>query len=490
MSIRVYDTRRRAKLPFAKEPGEAVGMYTCGMTVQDRPHVGHMRSSISGDVIRRWLETRGYPVTYVYNFTDIDDKIIAKANDEGVGFESVSRRNEQAFLDYAAKLQIKPATHYPRATEHIAEILTLIRRLIEAGHAYAAAGDVYFDVRSYAHYGQLSGHNVDDLRSGARIEVGESKKDPLDFALWKGAKPGEPSWPSPWGPGRPGWHIECSAMAMKYLGETLDFHGGGQDLIFPHHENEKAQSEAANKKPFVDFWVENGMVNLGGEKMSKSTRHFFLIEDVLREFEADVVRFYLQSTHYRSPIEWNEDRLQEAGTAYDRLRDAMAKAERLGAGDSAGGAAATSGGVAAAGYAPTNDPARSPLHAATASLSAKFEEAMDDDFNAARAQGHLFELAKEINRTADSPAATSEDRAAVVAAGATLRRLGEVIGLFSAAKAPETDLSDAVQALVRQRDEARLQKDWKRADQLRDEIDALGYVLEDAKGGTIAKRKP
>ena len=473
MSLRVYDTRRRAKLPFEKKPGEHVGIYTCGMTVQDKPHVGHMRSSISGDVIRRWLEWRGYPVTYVYNFTDIDDKIIAKANVEGVAYESVSRRNEQAYLEYALRLQIKPATHYPRATEHIAEIQALIQKLIDRGHAYASAGDVYFDVRSYSNYGQLSGHNVDDLRSGSRIEVGESKKDPLDFTLWKGAKPGEPSWPSPWGPGRPGWHIECSAMAMKYLGETLDFHGGGQDLVFPHHENEKAQSEAANGKPFVDFWVENGMVNLGGEKMSKSTKHFFLIEDVLREFEPDVVRFYLQSTHYRSPIEWNEERLREAGTAYARLRDAMAKSARF------------DGDSAAAG----GDAARSSLHAEAAALAAKFEEAMDDDFNAARAQGHLFELAKEINRVADAPAATADDRAAVAEAGKTLLRLGSIVGLFATSEAPEEATSETVQALVRQRDEARVQKDWKRADQLRDKILALGYLLEDAKGGTQARRK-
>ncbi len=475
MTIRAYDTRRRAKLPFEKKPGDAVGIYTCGMTVQDKPHVGHMRSSISGDVIRRWLEHRGYPVTYVYNFTDIDDKIIAKANIEGVDFESVSRRNEQAYLEYALRLQIKPATHYPRATEHIPEIQALIQKLIARGHAYASAGDVYFDVRSYSNYGQLSGHNVDDLRSGSRIEVGESKKDPLDFTLWKGAKPGEPSWPSPWGHGRPGWHIECSAMAMKYLGETLDFHGGGQDLIFPHHENEKAQSEAANEKPFVDFWVENGMVNLGGEKMSKSTKHFFLIEDVLREFEPDVVRFYLQSTHYRSPIEWNEERLREAGTAYARLRDAMAKSARV-EGDSAAAAA-------------TGDATRSALHAEAASLAAKFEEAMDDDFNAARAQGHLFELAKEINRVADAPGATADDRAAVAAAGQTLYRLGSTVGLFATAEAPEEAAPETIQALVRQRDEARVQKDWKRADQLRDEILALGYLLEDAKGGTQARRK-
>ena len=471
MSLRVYDTRRRAKLPFEKKPGDKVGIYTCGMTVQDKPHVGHMRSSISGDVIRRWLESRGYDVTYVYNFTDIDDKIIAKANTEGIDYESVSRRNEKAYLDYAVRLQIKPATHYPRATEHIVEIQALIQRLIDRGHAYASAGDVYFDVRSYKDYGQLSGHNVDDLRSGSRIEVGESKKDPLDFTLWKGAKPGEPSWSSPWGPGRPGWHIECSAMAMKYLGETLDFHGGGQDLIFPHHENEKAQSEAANEKPFVDFWVENGMVNLGGEKMSKSTRHFFLIEDVLQEFEPDVVRFYLQSTHYRSPIEWNEERLREAGTAYARLRDAIAKAARAEASADGGNAS------------------RSALAKQTSTLAATFEEAMDDDFNAARAQGHLFELAKEINRVADSSEASADDRAAVAEAGKTLHRLGSIIGLFGGAEAPDETTPESVQSLVRQRDEARLQKEWKRADILRDEILALGYTLEDAKGGTIARRK-
>jgi cysteinyl-tRNA synthetase len=473
VSLRVYDTRRRAKLPFEKEPGARVGIYTCGMTVQDKPHVGHMRSGISGDVIRRWLETRGYPVTYVYNFTDIDDKIIAKANDEGVGYESVSRRNEKAFLDYAEKLHIKPATHYPRATEHIAEIHALIQKLIDRGHAYASAGDVYFDVRSFTAYGQLSGHNVDDLRSGSRIEIGESKRDPLDFTLWKGAKPGEPSWPSPWGPGRPGWHIECSAMAMKYLGETIDFHGGGQDLIFPHHENEKAQSEAANQKPFVDFWVENGMVNLGGEKMSKSTRHFFLIEDVLREFEPDVVRFYLQSTHYRSPIDWNEERLREAGTAFARLRDAIAKAARLEAD------AAAAGGNAS----------RSAFHADAAALAAKFEEAMDDDFNAARAQGHLFELAKEINRVADNAAASVDDKAAVAAAGKALEQLGLTIGLFGGGAGPEEATPDDIQELVRQRDKARLEKDWKRADQMREAIEAQGFVLEDAKGGTIAKRK-
>ena len=475
MSLRVYDTRRRAKLPFTRKPGERVGIYVCGMTVQDRPHIGHMRSTISGDVIRRWLEARGHEVVYVYNFTDIDDKIIARAAEEGVGYESVSRRNEEAYLEYARQLNIRPATHYPRATQHIPEILALIGSLIDRGHAYASGGDVYFDVRSYPAYGGLSGHSLDDLRTGVRIDVGEAKRDPLDFALWKGAKPGEPSWPSPWGPGRPGWHIECSAMAMKYLGETIDFHGGGQDLIFPHHENEMAQAEASTGRTFVDFWVENGMVNLGGEKMSKSTKHFFLAEDVLRAFDAGVVRFYLQSTHYRSPIEWNEDRLREAGTAYARLRGALEAASRAGGAEGADGAGA-SGGAA--------------LAAEAAELERAFTEAMDDDFNTARAQGHLFELAKAINRVADAAEVTATERAAIPAAAATLRRLGVTIGLFFGEEAVEEAVPEEVQTLVRERDKARLEKQWGRADELRDAILALGYVLEDQKGGTRARKKP
>jgi cysteinyl-tRNA synthetase len=482
MSLRVYDTRRRAKLPFEKKPGERVGIYVCGMTVQDRPHVGHMRAAISGDVIRRWLEIRGYPVVYVTNFTDIDDKIIARAAEEGVAYDVVSRRNEEAYLDFSRRLNIRPATHYPRATEHIGEIQALIARLLERGHAYAANGDVYFDVRSYAPYGRLSGHSVDDLRSGVRIEVGESKRDPLDFALWKGAKPGEPAWDSPWGRGRPGWHIECSAMAMKYLGDTLDFHGGGQDLIFPHHENEMAQSEAATGRRFADFWVENGMVNLRGEKMAKSKRHFFLIEDVLREFDPEVVRFYLQSTHYRSPIEWNEDRLREAGAAYERLRGALAAAVRFDAGvpGGAGGPGADRG--AAAGT--------TGLRAESEQLEAAFEEAMDDDFNTARGQGHLFELARAINRVTESPDAPARERNAVAETGARLRRMGETIGLFWGGGGAEEEVPEEVQSLVRQRDEARLTKQWKRADELRDAILELGYVLEDQKGGTRARRKP
>jgi cysteinyl-tRNA synthetase len=483
--IRVYDTRRRAKVPFEPVvPGKA-GMYVCGMTVQDKPHVGHMRYAVSTDAIRRHLESKGFVVTYVTNFTDIDDRIIARANEEGIPHEKVSERNIEAFLRYSRILNLEPATHYPRATEHIPEIVDLIRRLIDGGYAYASGGDVYFEVRRWPRYGELSGRNVDELRSGVRIEVGESKRDPLDFTLWKGAKPGEPAWDSPWGRGRPGWHIECSAMAMKFLGEEFDFHGGGQDLLFPHHENEIAQSEAATGRPFARYWIENGLVNLDGAKMSKSTKHFFSIEDVVARVDPEVVRFYLQSTHYRSPIEWNEDRLEEARIGYARLREALARAERAGAPEGGG---------------PSHQP-HQPLHplhkdldsarllVEVAELRRQFVEAMDDDFNTARAQGHLFEIAKAINRVADQADPTPVERAALPVAGRHLRQLGETIGLFWGAQPAEESTPPEVQDLIRKRDEARMQMQWGRADQLRDEIAALGYVLEDGKGGTRVRRK-
>ncbi|HYQ88178.1 MAG TPA: cysteine--tRNA ligase [Candidatus Binatia bacterium] len=469
MSLRVYDTRRRKKLPFEPVRPNHAGMYVCGMTVQDKPHVGHMRYAVAGDVIRRYLEFKGFEVNYVTNFTDIDDRIIDRANKEGIPFTKVSERNMKAFITYADLLNIKRATHYPRATEHIPEITALIQQLIQKGHAYAAGQDVYFDVRSYSKYGELSRRKLDDLRAGVRIEVGEAKRDPLDFTLWKGAKPSEPSWPSPWGPGRPGWHIECSAMAMKYLGETFDFHGGGQDLVFPHHENEIAQSEAATGKTFACYWIENGLVLLRGAKMSKSDQHFFLIEDVAKKVEPEVIRFYLQSTQYRSPIEWNEDRLREAGIAYARLRAALKTGEDAG------------------GSEPAEPLKPKGLHGEALKAEKLFEESMDDDFNSAKAQGHLFDLAKAINRVAESNG--DPDRAALPHATRTLRRLGETLGLFWEGKVREEEVPDEIQALVRQRDEARLQKQWQSADELRDQIQTLGYVLDDQKGGTRARRK-
>jgi len=327
VALRIYDVLTRAKREFEPVTPGRVTMYVCGMTVQDKPHVGHIRSSMSGDVMRRYLMHLGFEVVYVYNFTDIDDKILERASNEDVEYKSVSERNIEAYLEYAKLHNILPATHYPRATEHIQEILDMIGTLVEKGFAYAAGGDVYYDVRKKPDYGKLSGRDVDEMRSGTRIEPGEAKRDTLDFALWKGAKPGEPSWESPWGPGRPGWHIECSAMSMKYLGETFDIHGGGQDLIFPHHENEMAQSEAATGKPFVKFWTENGMVNLGGEKMSKSTGTLFYIEDIAKQSDPEVVRYYLLTTHYRSPIDFSHERLSEAAVAYARLRAPLERAK-------------------------------------------------------------------------------------------------------------------------------------------------------------------
>ena len=456
MTLRIYDTLTREKRDFAPVTPGRVAMYVCGMTVQDRPHVGHIRAALSGDLMRRYLVHLGYEVAYVYNFTDVDDKIIDRAAQEGVDYTSVSERNIAAYLRYAELHNILPATHYPRATRHIGEILELIRVLVEKGHAYAAGGDVYFDVRSRPDYGKLSGRNVDDMRSGARVEAGESKRDPLDFALWKGAKPGEPAWDSPWGPGRPGWHIECSAMSMKYLGETFDIHGGGQDLIFPHHENEIAQSESATGRPLARFWCENGMVNLSGEKMSKSTGNLFFIEDIVQQVEPEVVRYYLLSTHYRSPIDFSQDRLAEAAVAYRRLHGLL---ERAGAWEP-----------------PQGPPPGGALGDAVAGCRRLFQEAMDDDFNSAKAIGHLFDLSREVNRALDEGSRES------TAAARALLDLAGVLGLLWARPAGEC-WPPEVLALVEEREQARKERAWARADSLRQRIlDEFGVVIEDVRG--------
>jgi cysteinyl-tRNA synthetase len=467
MTLRVYDTLTGAKRDFVPVHPGKVGMYVCGMTVQDKPHVGHIRASLSGEVMRRYLEHLGFEVTYVYNFTDVDDKIIERAGKEGLEYQTVSERNIEAYLHYADLHNIKRATVYPRATRHIGEIQELIATLIEKGYAYAAGGDVYYEVRKKSDYGKLSGRRVDELREGYRIEPGEAKRDPLDFALWKGAKPGEPAWDSPWGPGRPGWHIECSAMAMKYLGQPFDIHGGGQDLIFPHHENEIAQSEAAGGRPLANFWTENGMVNLSGEKMSKSTGLLFYIEDIAAQVDPEVVRFYLLSTHYRSPIDFSHERLREAGTAYQRLRAPLERAGVWG-GSAPGRADATAGGS---------------LGEAITEARKRFAEAMDDDFNTAKAIGHLFDLAREVNRGFD------EGGEAEAGIGArVLFDLGQVLGLFWNAPAGESWDGDVL-ALVEAREQARKARDWKQADALRTQLLDRGVLVEDGPQGPKLKRK-
>ena len=463
MALRIHDTLTREKREFAPVvPGEA-RMYVCGMTVQNKPHVGHIRASLSAEVMRRYLEHLGYQVSYAYNFTDVDDKIIARANEEGIEYAGVSERNIEAYLKFADLHNIKRATVYPRATQHIGEMHELIRLLIEKGHAYAAGGDVYFDVRSQAEYGKLSGRRVDELREGYRIEPGESKRDPLDFALWKGAKPGEPAWESPWGPGRPGWHIECSAMAMKHLGDTIDIHGGGQDLIFPHHENELAQSEACTGKPFANFWAENGLVNLSGAKMSKSDGNFFFIEDIAAKVDPEITRFYLLSTHYRSPIEFSLERLAEAGVAYQRLRTPLERAAAW---------------TAPPGPAPGGD-----LGKAVADAERLFHEAMEDDFNSAGALGHLFDLARAVNRALDEGAGSEG-----VQAARKLYQLGGILGLFWKAPAGE-EWSAEVLEIAARRDQARKAKDWKASDELRDQLAERGVLVKDGPGGQELKKK-
>ncbi len=342
--LRIHDTMTGKKKDFVPVREGKVGMYFCGLTVQSEPHVGHMRVALVADVFKRYLTFKGYDVTFCVNFTDIDDKIIEKAAAEGVPYTTIAQRNIDRFMEFLGFLGAVKADVYPRATQHIPEIIALVERLIEKGVAYESGGCVYFEVRKWPAYGKLSKRRLDDLLAGAseRVETDERKRHPEDFAVWKVAKEGEPSWPSPWGNGRPGWHIECSAMSMKYLGEHFDIHGGGTELIFPHHENEVAQAEAATGKPYVNHWVHHGLVNLTGEKMSKSTGHFRTMAEISSRFPADVVRFYLLSTYYRSEIEFSEERLVEAGAAVERFENLFRTLARVvgpGGGGRAGGCA-------------------------------------------------------------------------------------------------------------------------------------------------------
>ena len=472
MSLQVYNRYEGRKEEFRPVHEGKVGIYFCGMTVQDKPHMGHMLAFVAGDIIRRYLKFKGYAVKYVQNFTDVDDKIISKANDEGVDFTVVAQRNIDEYFRFAGELNILPADIYPRATEHIDDIIELISKLEESGYAYKGGNDVYYRVRKFPVYGKLSGRVIDDLQSGARIEVGEQKEDPLDFTLWKGAREGEPAWDSPWGPGRPGWHIECSVMSMKYLGNTLDMHGGGMDLIFPHHENEIAQSEAVTGQEYVKYWMHNGLLNLSGEKMSKSTGHFFLIEDILKEFSGEVVRFYFLSTHFRSNSEFGRERLAEAAAGFERIRDFCTRLDEA-RGASAGG-----------------EGRDEKIDSLARKVREDFLTSMDDDFNCAEATGHIFHLIRELNSI------TGGDLAKLAEFPASLDdMLGDfdmydgILGLF-ADGLPKAggDVPDEIMQMVRGREEARKSKDWARADELRDAVLEAGFTIEDRAEGTRVSR--
>ena len=462
--MQLYNTLTRKKEELVPLVPGKISMYACGPTVYNFFHIGNARPFIVFDTLRRYLEYRGFEVRFVQNFTDIDNKMIRRAHEEGTSVRELGERFIQEYYRDADALGIERATVNPRATEYIDEIITLVKTLVDNGHAYETpAGDVYFSVRSFPGYGKLSGQNIDDLENGARVDPDEQKHDPLDFALWKAEKPGEPSWPSPWGKGRPGWHIECSAMSMNLLGESFDIHAGGQDLVFPHHENEIAQSEAATGKPFARYWLHNGYINVDNQKMSKSENNFFTVREIAADFDLEAVRLFMLGVHYRNPVNFSHELIQQAESALERLRTAR---ERLR-------------------EAPVADEASAGDAAFVASLGdfkARFEAAMDDDLNTADALGVLFELARQVNIFVSEP----RGQEAIGAAGALYDELVGVLGLLQhEAKAA---VSAEAEALLNARQEARANKDFQRADALRDQLHAMGFAVEDTPQGPKLKK--
>ncbi len=483
-SMRIYNTLTGKKEPFEPlEPGK-VGMYVCGVTVYDHCHIGHARSAIVFDVIRKYFRYCGYDVTYVRNFTDIDDKIINRAKQEGIPWNEVARKYTDEFRKDMGLLGVEPADVEPLATEHMQEIIDMIKVLEEKGYAYAVNGDVYFLTRKFDGYGKLSKRDLDDLMAGARVEVNEAKRDPLDFALWKASKEGEPAWESPWGPGRPGWHIECSAMSSKHLGQSFDIHGGGADLTFPHHENEIAQSEATHGKRFVRYWVHNGFITVDKEKMSKSLGNFFTIKEILERFDPEVVRFFLLSTHYRSPIEFSDEQLKEAEVSLDRY---YTTSWRL------------SGILATASKKERSTPEEKVFDGMCSGFDDRFRAAMDDDFNTAQAIGVIFEFIREVNRYLDSKPSGESLLERVRRAKDILEGVGRVLGLF--ARTPEdwyrvllnsrkVPMDEAgILSAIDERKQARANKDWDRADRIRNELLDAGILLEDRPDRTDWKVK-
>ena len=477
--LKVYNTMTRKKEEFVpQEPGK-VGMYVCGVTPYNHPHIGNARPFVTWDVIKRYFRKRGFEVKHIQNFTDMDDKIIKAANTEGVSWQVITDRYIKGYFEAMDKLNVQHADLYPKVTEHMQDIIDMVQQLIDRGYAYELEGDVYFSVEKFPEYGKLSGRKLEDMQAGARVEVDTRKHNPMDFALWKSAKPGEPSWESPWGQGRPGWHIECSTMSLKYLGETFDFHGGGSDLIFPHHENEIAQSQCCcgNYHSFAQYWLHNGFITIDNEKMSKSLNNFITVPDILKLYPGEVVRFFILRTHYRSPLDFSEERIKEAQAGLVRLRTAYdngkALLEKNGATE-----------------------ADTRLAELADKALADFYEAMDDDFNTALAIGYMFTLAKEINTYVNS----------VVNKGAAFDKvhfgrlmdvygeMADVIGIFEGSlEMPEEEdangiSAEEIEALIAERTEAKKAKNWARADEIRDSLKAQGIILEDSAAGTKWKK--
>jgi cysteinyl-tRNA synthetase len=481
MSIKIYNTLTRKKEPLRPIEEGHVKLYVCGITSYDYCHIGHARSALVFDMVVRYLRHRGLKVTFVRNFTDIDDKIINRANEQGIDSANLALRFiDEFYTDMDALGTLRPDLE-PKATEHIPEMINLIEDLIRKDMAYPSNGDVYFRVERFTGYGRLSGRGLEDMQAGARVEVNEKKEHPMDFVLWKGAKPGEPKWPSPWGEGRPGWHIECSAMSRKYLGETFDIHGGGKDLVFPHHENEIAQSCGASGKPFANLWMHHGFVTIKDEKMSKSLGNFLTIRDVLKQYEPEVLRLFIFSTQYRNPLDFTETALQDARSGLERMYECLAQVDGLPAEGSAG---------------PSSIAEQDRL--GLESLTTRFHEAMDNDFNTAQALAHLFDTVKSLNKILrtlpERPLA--EDLEILRTTATVFRDLAGVLGLVqrdpatvvAGNKAKEMagiDLSvEQIEQLIAQRNQARAAKDWAASDKVRDSLLAHRIVLKDSSEGT------
>jgi cysteinyl-tRNA synthetase len=482
--LRVYNTLSGKKEVFKPLRGKKVGMYACGVTVYDLCHIGHARSTVVFDVIFRYLRFLGYEVTYVRNITDLDDKIIKRANDEGVPWQDIADRYTREFNADMEALGLEKPTQEPKATDHILEMIRMTERLMEEEYAYQADGDVFYSVDKFEGYGKLSKRDPDQMKAGARVEVDEKKRNPLDFALWKASKPGEPSWESPWGKGRPGWHIECSAMSQMYLGETLDIHGGGKDLIFPHHENEIAQSEGATGKPFARFWIHNGFVNINQEKMSKSLGNILTIKEILNRYHPEIIRLFLLSHHYRSPVDFSEENLAEAKMSMDRFYSTLQRMDECERKGSRGG----------------GEILEERVHKCMEEVKAfpeRFRAAMDDDFNTALALGHFHDLARNLNALMGEGDVVWEALEALLpAVRESFRRFGDILGLFQRApgdyfreqmRREVTRLGideDHINRMIRERHEAREQRDWKRADEIRESLASMGIVVEDGPAGT------
>jgi len=460
--LRIYNTLTRQKEEFKPiKPGK-IKLYACGPTVYNYFHIGNARAFLTFDVIRRYLEFRGFEVTYVQNITDIEDKIIAQSIDEKLPFSVIAEKYTQAFLDDVKRLGTKPPTHQPKASEYIQPMIDLIKLQVDKGFAYESGGDVYFEVNKLPQYGQLSGKKTEDQKAGARVEENKLKRHPADFTLWKASKPGEPSWDSPWGKGRPGWHTECVIMSMDLLGIPFDIHGGGSDLMFPHHENELAQALATTGKPLANYWMHNGFLNIEGEKMSKSLKNFFTAREILDVYDAEAIRFFFLSKHYRSPIDFNRELIEESKTAMQNFYSALSDIDWLSL---------------------NSELIEIPANYKT--YTDQFTEAMDDDFNSAKALAVLFELANKIKSAGNSLPERQ-------AAARLLVELGSVLGFFrnlsdKLVKTLDPEKITLIEMLVRQRDFARQNKDWAASDRLRDELIALGVEVKDTKDGTTWK---